>query len=110
MQPFSESKRMATEQLRTFLGRLRGVIASRTADGVSDAELLERCVTCRDEAAFEVLVWRHGGLVLNLSGRLLGRVEDAEDVFQATFLALARRAGSIGRAESLGSWLYKVAY
>jgi cobalt-zinc-cadmium efflux system membrane fusion protein len=101
---------MATEQLRTFLGRLRGVIASRAVDGVSDAELLERFVTGGDEAAFEVLVWRHGGLVLNLCGRLLRRAEDVEDVFQATFLALARRAGSIGRGESLGSWLYKVAY
>jgi cobalt-zinc-cadmium efflux system membrane fusion protein len=78
--------------------------------GASDAQLLECFVSRRDDAAFEVLVWRHGGMVLNICGRLLRQAEDAEDVFQATFLALARRAGSIGKRESLGSWLYKVAY
>jgi hypothetical protein len=33
---------------------------------LSDAELLERFVRRRDEAAFEVLVWRHGTMVLGL--------------------------------------------
>jgi cobalt-zinc-cadmium efflux system membrane fusion protein len=101
---------MATEQLPTFLRRLRGIIASRTNEGVSDAELLERFVGRRDESAFEVLVRRYGGLVFNVCARLLRRAEDTEDVFQATFLALACKAGAIRRGESLGSWLYKVAY
>ncbi len=100
---------MAGEQLRTFLRRLRGVFTPEAA-GVSDAQLLERFVSRRDEAAFEVLVWRHGGLVLGVCGRLLRHAEDREDVFQATFLALTRRAASIARGEALGSWLYKVAY
>jgi cobalt-zinc-cadmium efflux system membrane fusion protein len=100
---------MASAQLRTFLHHLRRVVGPR-GGGASDAQLLERFVSRRDDAAFEVLVWRHGGLVLDVCGRLLRQAEDAEDVFQATFLALARRAGSIGKRESLGSWLYKVAY
>jgi RNA polymerase sigma factor (sigma-70 family) len=101
---------MATEQLRAYLRRLRGVLAAGAAEGVSDVQLLERFVTDRDEAAFEVLVWRHGGLVLDVCGRLLRQAADREDVFQATFLVLVRKAGSIGKRASLGSWLYKVAY
>ncbi|HKI38151.1 MAG TPA: sigma-70 family RNA polymerase sigma factor [Gemmataceae bacterium] len=100
---------MAGEPLRTFLRHLRRAVGP-DGSSVSDAELLERFVSRRDEAAFEVLVWRHAGLVLGVCGRLLRQPEDIEDIFQATFLALARRAGSIGKRESLASWLYKVAY
>jgi cobalt-zinc-cadmium efflux system membrane fusion protein len=101
---------MAHEQLSTFLQRLRRVVDPDGGSNLSDAQLLERFVSRHDEAAFEVLVWRHGGLVLNVCGRLLRHAEDQEDAFQATFLILTRRAGSIGKAASLGSWLYKVAY
>jgi cobalt-zinc-cadmium efflux system membrane fusion protein len=100
---------MAGDPMRAFLRRLRDAFAPDLG-GVSDAQLLERFVTRRDEAAFEVLVWRHGGLVLGVCGRLLRHAEDTEDVFQATFLALTRRAGSIAKRGALGSWLYKVAY
>jgi RNA polymerase sigma factor (sigma-70 family) len=72
--------------------------------------LIERFLVSRDQAAFELLVWRHGPLVLGVCRRILGDVHDAEDAFQATFFALARKAGTIGRRGSLSSWLYKVAY
>jgi cobalt-zinc-cadmium efflux system membrane fusion protein len=100
---------MAGGQLGTFLRRLRCVFGPE-AGSLSDAQLLERFVSGRDEAAFEVLVWRHGGLVLSVCGRLLRHAEDREDAFQATFLALTRRARSIAKGAALGSWLYKVAY
>src|SRR5437870_3164851 len=77
---------------------------------VSDGELLGRFAHQRDEAAFELLVWRHGPMVYGLCQRLLAQDQDAEDVFQATFLTLVRKARSISRAEALASWLYKVAY
>jgi RNA polymerase sigma factor (sigma-70 family) len=70
--------------------------------------LLERFVRLREEAAFEVLVWRHGPLVLKICRDVLHDSCEAEDAFQAVFLVLARKAGSIGKRESLGSWLYKV--
>ena len=63
----------------------------------------------RDEAAFEVLVWRDGPMVLSLCQRLLRNRHDAEDATQATFLILARKAASIGQGAAVSSWLYKVA-
>src|SRR5262249_53118606 len=77
---------------------------------LSDAELLRRWVGDRDQAAFEVLVWRHGPMVLGVCRRILRNTQDVEDAFQASFLALVRKAGSIARRQSVGSWLYTVAH
>jgi RNA polymerase sigma factor (sigma-70 family) len=85
-------------------------VSAPQGTGLSDAELLERYVERRDEAAIETLLWRHGPMVLRTCWRLLGSLSDAEDCFQATFLVLCRDARSIARRQSLGSWLYKVAY
>src|SRR5262245_55207216 len=76
----------------------------------SDAELLGSFTARRDEAAFAALVRRHGPMVLRLCRRLLGEAHAAEDCFQATFMALARRAGSIRRPAAVAAWLYGVAY
>ena len=62
------------------------------------------------EAAFEVLVLRHGPMVLGVCRRVLRDPHEVEDAFQATFLILARRAGSIRKREVLGGWLCKVAH
>ncbi|HZY87807.1 MAG TPA: RNA polymerase sigma factor, partial [Gemmataceae bacterium] len=101
---------MASGQLNTVIRHLLHVVGPPSAGGLSDAQLLERFVCGRDEAAFEVLVWRHGAMVLSVCRRLLRREHDAEDAFQATFLALVRKAAAIGKREALASWLYKVAY
>ena len=101
---------MSSAQLNSFLRHLRRVLRPATAEGASDAQLLQHFVQERDEQAFELLVWRHGLMVLNVCRRVLHHEHDAEDAFQATFLSLARKADAIGKRESLGSWLYKVAY
>jgi RNA polymerase sigma factor (sigma-70 family) len=75
----------------------------------SDAHLLECFVARRDEAAFAALLRRHGPLVWGVCRRALRNAQDAEDAFQATFLILVRSAGSIGKRESVRSWLYGVA-
>lgn len=77
---------------------------------VSDGELLDRFVRSRDEAAFELLVWRHGPLVVNVCRRLLRNVHDVDDAFQATFAALACKARTIRKQTTAAPWLYRVAY
>jgi RNA polymerase sigma-70 factor (ECF subfamily) len=77
---------------------------------VTDRQLLERFVTRRDGAAFAALVQRHGPRVLGVCRRVLRHEQDAEDVFQATFLVLARKAAVIPWQESVSRWLSAVAY
>jgi RNA polymerase sigma factor (sigma-70 family) len=78
--------------------------------GLSDRELLRRFVVEGDEAALEAVVRRHGPLVRGVCRRMLRNLHDAEDVFQATFLVLTRKAAVIPWQESVGTWLYEVAY
>jgi RNA polymerase sigma factor (sigma-70 family) len=102
--------RMIHGRLSPILRHLRRVIPPREGDGVSDAQLLERFVHQNDEAAFELLLWRHGPMVWTLCRRILPDFHEAEDAFQAAMLVLARKAGSINKRRSLASWLYKVAF
>jgi RNA polymerase sigma factor (sigma-70 family) len=100
---------MATD-LGNALRHLRRATQPAGADELADEELLACFVARRDEAAFEALVRRHGPMVLGVCRRLLRRSHDVEDAFQATFLVLVRKAGSIARPRLLGNWLYGVAY
>ncbi|HEY7427060.1 MAG TPA: sigma-70 family RNA polymerase sigma factor [Gemmataceae bacterium] len=77
---------------------------------MDDHSLLDSFQQHGDEAAFAVLMQRYGSMVLSVCRRVLCNEQDAEDVFQATFLILARKAGSVRKWESLSYWLYKVAY
>jgi RNA polymerase sigma factor (sigma-70 family) len=87
-----------------LLRRLGGPVAAE-----SDAALLDRFARGRDEAAFAALVSRHGPMVLGVCRRTLGDAHAAEDAFQAAFLVLARKAGSLARPEELAGWLHGVA-
>jgi RNA polymerase sigma factor (sigma-70 family) len=101
---------MGQPTLSNLLHHVNRLLDDRQADGLTDADLLARFAEKRDEAAFEVLVWRHGPMVHGLCRRLLRRREDADDAFQAAFLILVRKARSISKRISLSSWLYKVTY
>src|SRR5438445_13391089 len=72
-----------------------------------DAVLLNRFVTTHDREAFELLIARHGPMVLGTARRLVDNTHDAEDVFQAVFLSLARLAKSIRQGRALPAWLHK---
>jgi RNA polymerase sigma factor (sigma-70 family) len=101
---------MTTGRTDEGLRRLRASLLRRDGAGYTDGQLLEGFVSRRDEAAFEAVVRRHGPMVLGVCRRVLRHVHDAEDAFQATFLVLARKAGSIASRERLAGWLYGVAY
>jgi RNA polymerase sigma factor (sigma-70 family) len=99
---------MADAELRAVVHHLRHMAAPGGVGALNDAQLLHRFVQTRDEAAFEVLVWRHGGLVLGVCRNLLHNEQDAEDAFQATFFTFARRPPAIAKDASLAGWLHKV--
>ena len=61
------------------------------------------------EAAFRVLIQRHGPMVLGVCRRILGDEHAAEDAFQATFLVLVKKAGTLRDCNLLTNWLYGVA-
>ena len=98
----------------TFLDSvLRGAAALAAREPAltsPDADLLRRFCAGADPAAFAVLVRRHGPLVWGVCRNLLISDADAEDAFQATFLALVRSAGTIRQPNALGGWLHGVAY
>jgi RNA polymerase sigma factor (sigma-70 family) len=94
---------------RLLLPRVRAMLADRPADRASDAELLQEFVATRDERAFATLVRRHGPLVLAAARRGTGNPADADDVFQATFLLLARNAARIRNRAAVAGWLHGVA-
>ena len=103
---------MAHGQYEAVLKPPQGLRKAEAVAEVTDGQLLARFAACRDdfaEIAFEALVRRHGPMVLRVCQQVLGDRHTAEDAFQATFLILARRAGSIRQPELLGHWLHGVA-
>ena len=98
---------MLANRTNDFLRLLRMMSGEPAAE---DAVLLARFAAERDEAAFAELVRRHGPLVLGVCQRVAGHAQDAEDAFQAVFLVLARKAGTLAQPERLPAFLYGVAY
>jgi RNA polymerase sigma factor (sigma-70 family) len=95
---------------RVLLGQIRKLGKGGPHNVESDGDWLQRFADHRDELAFADLVRRHGPMVLGVARRVLHNRNAAEDVFQATFVVLANDAKSIRNRESVGSWLYGVAY
>ncbi len=101
---------MAVLHLAPVLHYLRQVRGESADARLADARLLEHFVRHGDEAAFATLLQRYGPMVFGLCRRVLRDRHEAEDAFQATFLLLVRKAGSLRQPELLGHWLYGVAY
>jgi RNA polymerase sigma factor (sigma-70 family) len=101
---------MAIARLANVLRYIRGLVDAPESGQPTDAQLVERFLTERDESVFASLVERHGSMVLGVGRAVLGEWHGAEDVFQATFMVLAVKAKSLRKRDSLGSWLYGVAY
>ena len=101
---------MVNTQLGAVVRHLRRLRSQESGRAGSDGDLIAAFSARNDQAAFAELVERYSPLVLGVCRRVLRQEQDAEDAFQATFLVLARNAGAIRKRESLGSWLYGVAY
>jgi RNA polymerase sigma factor (sigma-70 family) len=97
---------MFTNAVPSLLQHVRRLAATAS----SDEQLLADYLARRSNDAFAALVGRHGPMVLNVCRRILHDAHAAEDVFQATFLVLADRAGAIRRRASLAGFLHGVAY
>jgi RNA polymerase sigma factor (sigma-70 family) len=101
---------MTSGQLSQVLRQLCRLVGARSVEELSDRQLLEAFAQSHDSGAFEILVMRHGPLVLGVCRRVLQEDNDADDAFQATFMVFARKAGTIRRQEAVASWLCGTAY
>jgi RNA polymerase sigma factor (sigma-70 family) len=91
---------------------IHAIFDAGTVAGMTDGELLRRFATGGREAAevaFAAIVERHGPMVLRVCRIIVGDEHEARDAFQATFLVLVSRPGSVRRGDSLASWLHGVA-
>jgi RNA polymerase sigma factor (sigma-70 family) len=76
---------------------------------VPDARLLEQFARNGSEEAFAALVQRHIALVHSVAMRHTANAQHAQDITQAVFVILARKAGTLGRKTVLPGWLYHTA-
>jgi RNA polymerase sigma factor (sigma-70 family) len=95
--------------LQTLVDRLRGAVSRDALAEATDAALLRRFADGRDEVAFAELVHRHAPAVYALCRRHLTRPADLDDAFQATFVVLAQKAGTVAKPDRLSAWLCGVA-
>jgi RNA polymerase sigma factor (sigma-70 family) len=101
---------MPTSPANFVLHHLRHVVFPPDGGDRTDGELLDCFLARHEEPAFEALVRRHGRMVLGVCRRILRNGHDAEDAFQATFLVLVRKAAGLLSRQTVGDWLYGVAY
>jgi RNA polymerase sigma factor (sigma-70 family) len=101
---------MSSAQVGAVLRQIRKLGGAQYDNEAADHQLLERFAQHQDEDAFAALLRRHGPMVLRVCQSVLHELHDAEDAFQAAFLLLAQKAGSIHRREAVSAWLFRVAY
>src|SRR4051794_7873921 len=76
---------------------------------MGDIELLQEYTTKKSEQAFATLVSRHINMVYSVALRYVGNRQHAEEITQAVFIILAKKASGLGKATILSGWLFKTA-
>jgi RNA polymerase sigma factor (sigma-70 family) len=74
---------------------------------VNDMDLVRRYADSKSEPAFAELVHRHINLVYSVALRCVNNVQDAQDVTQAVFVILAKKAAGLREHTTLTGWLYE---
>ena len=71
---------------------------------------LELAARCRagDASAFEELYQQHARRLFSLVVRMIGSVDDAEDLLQEVFLQAHRKLSGFRGDSALGTWLYRL--
>ncbi|MCE9533754.1 MAG: RNA polymerase sigma factor [Planctomycetes bacterium] len=100
---------MVPSSLTSFVPEFCQPLSFDRMESLGDGELLDGFLERRDELAFEVLLRRHGPMVLGVCRRILGNVPDVDDAFQATFIVLIKKGDSVQPRHQLGAWLHGVA-
>jgi RNA polymerase sigma factor (sigma-70 family) len=103
---------MAASRVRASWRSLDALFTAGTLGSLTDGDLLERFRSepgAGGHEAFRILVDRHGPMVLGLCRSVVRDPHEADDAFQATFLVLVRKAGTIRRRDTIGPWLHGVA-
>ena len=98
-----------TVRASSVLGGMRRLFEGGSVAASSERQLLDRFLISRDEAAFEAIVARHGPMVVGVCRAVLSNPVDVDDAFQATFLVLVKKAGSLRDGDQLSPWLHGVA-
>ena len=106
MLPQAWRKRIGRKKFWHFLA---GADIYEWMQELSDLELLRQYAEHGAEAAFTTLVARHVNLVYSVARRQTGNASAAEEITQAVFVILARKAGAWPRGAVLSGWLYQTA-
>ena len=101
---------MAKSVSNPIIQLIRQVVEDQSVRQLSDQQAVQQFRDRGDESAFGTILRRHGPMVFDVCRTVLRNEADAEDAFQATFLIFARKAASIHKSASVGSWLHGVAY
>jgi hypothetical protein len=102
---FRSSEKLPSVNRGAVVEAIQRLFDQGTVVALGEKQLLDRFIARGDESAFEAIVGRHGPMVLSVCRRVLDDQHDVEDAFQATFLILVKKAGSIREREVLGNWL-----
>ena len=72
-----------------------------------DSALLRQYAENHSDEAFAALVTRHVNLVYSVALRHVGNPHNAEEITQAVFIILAKKAAQLRHAKALSSWLFQ---